>query len=140
MKLKGEMKLLNVQNKSLHAIGFMNMLSSGLGKCVRSELAVGSFVYIQDRKKIHRFLHFPNGKVRQKTLNLVECFIERVWQSFSENACGQPSNLLRLSIPLRSSLKLEIFFQHFNLLFFFAIYSFKQIPSRLNLTSTVFTI
>ena len=82
VKLKGEMKVLNVQNKSLHEIGFIYMLSSGLGKCVRSELAVGSFVYIQDRRIIHRFLHFPNGKVRQKTLNLVECFIERVWGKF----------------------------------------------------------
>ena len=45
MKLKGEMKVLNGQNKSLHEIGFIYMLSSGLGKCVRSELAVGSFVY-----------------------------------------------------------------------------------------------
>ena len=54
-KLKGEMKVLNGQNKSLHEIGFIYMLSSGLGKYVRSELAVGSFVYIQDRKKIHRF-------------------------------------------------------------------------------------
>ena len=58
MKLKGEMVVLNGQNKSLHEIGFIFMLSLGLGKCMRSELAVGSFVYIQDRKKIYRFLHF----------------------------------------------------------------------------------
>ena len=76
------MLVLNGNNKSLHEIGFINMLSSGLGKCVRGELAVGSFVYIIDHKKIHHFFHLPNGKVRQKTLNLVECFIERGWGKF----------------------------------------------------------
>ena len=55
------MLVFNGQNKSLHEIGFINMLSSGLGKCVRSELAVGSFVYIQDRRIILNTYHsFPH--------------------------------------------------------------------------------
>lgn len=54
VKLKGEMVVLNGQNKSLHEIGVIYMLSSGFGKCVRSELAVGSFVYCLHWRKIHR--------------------------------------------------------------------------------------
>ena len=60
------MLVLNGQNKSLHEIWFIYMLSLGLGKCVRGELAVGSFVYIQDRRKIHRFFTFSQRESTPK--------------------------------------------------------------------------
>ena len=47
------MKVLNGQNKSLHEIDFIYMLSNGIGKCVCSELAVGSFVYCLHPMEIH---------------------------------------------------------------------------------------
>ena len=75
------MLVLNGQNKSLHEIGFIYKLSSGLVKCVPSELSVGSFVYIQDRKKILNTYHsFPHLYLSNNPKDFSEGLNENVLQ------------------------------------------------------------